>query len=291
MPQLKTSVTWCIITSTFIAICRDSLAIRLDTELTTEILRSTDPAYLRGGTETIMAGLPAPAGVTLRRATVDDVPAMLQLMDTAIAWLTTQGRTGQWGDGKQPSSSIPARVDQFTDFARCPGCWVAVSTTTPTTAGTEGGAGAGTGTGAGSVVVGALCVNDTAPDYVRQADGPEMYVRLLITDRAWKGRSLGNFLVATARQLALEAGVPLLRVDCYAGGDGKLVRWYESAGFEKVESFLAKEGTWPGQVLVMRLDGTGRSGGWGREEARAVNPSASVQIESKSQPTVGDAVN
>lgn len=191
-----------------------------------------------------MADPAAPPAVTLRPATEADVPAMLGLMDTAIAWLVSQGRTGQWGDGKEASISNPARVAQFTDLARpnspIGSSWVAT-------------------TDAGSII-GALSVG-AAPDYVRPAAGPELYVRLLITDRAWKGLGLGAFLVARARALGRAARVPVLRVDCYAGGDGKLVRWYESVGFERAETFEAKGGTWPGQVLVMRLgeDGLGQS--------------------------------
>lgn len=188
----------------------------------------------------------APPGITLRRATVDDAPALLRLFDTATSWLAAQGRSGQWGDGKESSASNPTRVAHFTGYASMPGAWVA--TTSPPTGDAD------------SVVVGAVTVDPAAPEYVRPADGPEMYVRLLITDRAWKGRGLGNYLVAKAKELTREAGVGVMRVDCYAGADGKLVRWYESAGFEKVETFMAKEGTWPGQVLVMRVDGAKEDG-------------------------------
>ncbi len=45
-----------------------------------------------------------------------------------------------------------------------------------------------------------------------------------------EGRGLGTLLLAKARELTLAAEVNVLRVDCYAGGDGKLVRWYESQG-------------------------------------------------------------
>ncbi|GAA2396714.1 hypothetical protein [Dactylosporangium salmoneum] len=49
---------------------------------------------------------------------------------------------------------------------------------------------------------------------------------------------------------------PLLRVDCYAGGDGALVRWYERQGFTATEAFTVTrdDGTeWPGQVLAQPL--------------------------------------
>ena len=47
-------------------------------------------------------------------------------------------------------------------------------------------------------------------------------------------------------------GVSLLRVDCYAGGDGKLVRYYESNGFTRTEAFTGTD-DWPGQILARRV--------------------------------------
>jgi hypothetical protein len=44
----------------------------------------------------------------------------------------------------------------------------------------------------------------------------------------------------------------LLRVDCYAGDDRKLVAYYEGNGFTPTEPFTV-EGRWPGQVLARRL--------------------------------------
>jgi hypothetical protein len=54
-----------------------------------------------------------------------------------------------------------------------------------------------------------------------------------------------------ARADCLARDLTLLRVDCRAGGQGKLVRYYESAGFTPTQSF-DREG-WPGQLLVQRL--------------------------------------
>jgi hypothetical protein len=46
----------------------------------------------------------------------------------------------------------------------------------------------------------------------------------------------------------LDAVLALL--DCYAGDDGKLVRFYESAGFTRTELFDVNG--WPGQLLERR---------------------------------------
>ena len=53
------------------------------------------------------------------------------------------------------------------------------------------------------------------------------------------------------REEAAAKGVDLIRVDCYAGDDRKLVAAYERLGFTPAFTFQVKE--WPGQVLTMRL--------------------------------------
>ncbi|MFF7895340.1 hypothetical protein ACFZDI_26285 [Streptomyces sp. NPDC007907] len=60
--------------------------------------------------------------------------------------------------------------------------------------------------------------------------------------------SIGRYMAEGSR-----AGVSLLRVDCYAGDDGKLVRYYESNGFTRTEAFTVGESQWPGQLLARRV--------------------------------------
>jgi hypothetical protein len=48
----------------------------------------------------------------------------------------------------------------------------------------------------------------------------------------------------------------LVRVDCYAGDDQALVRYYESQGFRRVRPFVVEltgDRSWPGQLLEDRL--------------------------------------
>src|SRR5690348_11991631 len=47
----------------------------------------------------------------------------------------------------------------------------------------------------------------------------------------------------------------LIRVDCWAGEDGSLVRVYERYGFSRVQEFTVAlpAGPWPGMLLAMRL--------------------------------------
>ncbi|CAG7961762.1 unnamed protein product [Penicillium nalgiovense] len=193
--------------------------------------------------------------ITIVRGTVDSIPAVLRLLDTAVQWLVSHDRTGQWGAA--PFSENPQRAEQLREFATTgQGLWLAVkvanntpilrqdglSNMNPQTMNGE----------APGVIVGALALGERTP-YVTPVSEPELYVRLLVTDRQCAGNQIGKRLLDHARELASKAGVSLLRVDFYAGGDGKLIQYYESQGFKRFES-LNVEGKWPCQVLAQRLD-------------------------------------
>lgn len=64
---------------------------------------------------------------------------------------------------------------------------------------------------------------------------------------------MGSALLAHAAEETRRAGISLLRVDCYAGDDGKLVRYYEANGFTRTEAFTVGENDWPGQLLARRV--------------------------------------
>ncbi|WP_067127144.1 GNAT family N-acetyltransferase [Microtetraspora malaysiensis] len=163
----------------------------------------------------------------IRKGGPADVPAMLGMFDSAVAWLTEQGRTGQWGS--TPFSTDAARIESVTRRASEGDVRIAEIDGEP----------------AGSIVVGA------AMPYVTPAPEPELYVQMLVIDRRFSGRGVGAALLGWAREEAARRGVGLLRVDCYAGDDGRLVRYYESVGFSRTVEFVV--GEWPGQVLEMRI--------------------------------------
>ncbi|MFJ2028006.1 GNAT family N-acetyltransferase [Streptosporangium sp. NPDC087985] len=163
----------------------------------------------------------------IRDGRLDDVPAVLRMFDSAVAWLTAQGRTGQWGS--EPFSTNPARVEQATSWASASGMRIAEIDGEP----------------AGCLVLG------PAMPYVSPAPEPELYVQVLVIDQRFHGRGVGSVLLERAVAEAAEQGVSLVRVDCYAGDDGRLVKYYESQGFTRTETF--KVGEWPGQILEMRL--------------------------------------
>jgi GNAT superfamily N-acetyltransferase len=171
------------------------------------------------------------ASPMIRRGGRDDVATVLTLLDRATEWLVATGRTEQWGTA--PHSTNPRRVEQVTGFAESGGLWLADLNGRP---------------------AGAVAVGEAMP-YVPQVDEPELYVQLLVSDPAVSGRGVGAALLAHARTLAHKRDVSLLRVDCFAGGDGALVRYYERQGFARAESFSVTVNgrPWPGEVLAQRL--------------------------------------
>ncbi|KAL4973580.1 hypothetical protein BDW66DRAFT_141872 [Aspergillus desertorum] len=193
--------------------------------------------------------------IAIVRGTVDDAPAVLHLLDIAVEWLVSHDRIGQWGAA--PFSGNPQRAERLKEFATTGhGLWLAIkvaddtpmlgqnrpSNTNPHSMNEA----------APGVIIGALAVGERMP-YVPPVSEPELYVRLLVTNRRWAGNGVGKLLLEHARGLANRAGFSLLRVDCYAGGDGKLIQYYESRGFKRSER-LNLEGDWPCQVLAQRLD-------------------------------------
>ncbi|MFE7463721.1 GNAT family N-acetyltransferase [Streptomyces sp. NPDC057499] len=169
-------------------------------------------------------------GLHIRQGGPADAPAVLAMLDSAVAWMNARGNTEQWGT--TPYSRIPgavARIDQYTT-EKSP--FVAELDGTP---------------------VGAL-VLDSGPSPqtpIPPADEPERYVRLLVSHREYAGLGIGAALLARAVEETRRAGVDLLRVDCWAGGGGELVAYYERTGFTPTDRFLS--GTWPGQVLARRV--------------------------------------
>lgn len=154
----------------------------------------------------------------------------MDMLDSAVAWMNARGNTEQWGTtpySRQPGGA--ARVKRYmTENAP----YIAESDGNP---------------------VGAL-VLDSGPSPqmpIAPAGEPERYVRLLVSDRRYARRGIGAALLAHAAEETRRAGVKLLRVDCWAGGGGELVAFYERNGFTPTDRFLS--GTWPGQVLGRRV--------------------------------------
>lgn len=167
--------------------------------------------------------------IVLRPGRADDEERLLALFDGAVRWLTERGFGGQWGT--RPWSERPDTRQRVAHLARSAGLTVAV---------------------AGDELVGALEVSVVSPAYAPVTDEPGLYVVLLLASRRFVGQGIGTALLDHARFDCLERGLHLLRVDCWAGGDRRLVGYYEGAGFTATEMF--DRSGWPGQLLIQRLD-------------------------------------
>jgi GNAT superfamily N-acetyltransferase len=173
-------------------------------------------------------------GVRVRNGGPQDVEAVLGLFDGAVRWLTERGLTGQWGTAL--FSTRPERIAQARGWARSGGLRIADAD----------------GTAVGAMVVG------ESPVYVFSAREPNLYVLALVSSKQHPaGRGSGRLLLDHARAEALELGFGLLRVDCWAGGDGALIRYYQSAGFTPTERFVVCD--WQGQLLEQRVTAPDRT--------------------------------
>ena len=162
----------------------------------------------------------------IRRGGPADADAVIALFDEAVTWMVARGQTGQWGS--EPMSRNAKMVARVRDWAAGDGLWMMDD---------------------GRVVVGALVVGER-PEHVHAVDEPELYIELLLSSRARAGERIGARLIEHAVALAREAGVPLLRVDCWAGAP-RLVAFYEAQGFAQDGTFDVRG--WQGQVFSMRL--------------------------------------
>jgi GNAT superfamily N-acetyltransferase len=171
-----------------------------------------------------------PMTITIRAGGPNDVPLILDMLDSSVEWLVSQGRTRQWGT--DPWSTDPKAVAMVERY---------VTQGTPYIAEVDGAPAA------------TLTLTDAPGSYLEPADEPERYIHLLASDHRLTGRGAGAALLAHAARVTREAGISLLRVDCYAGDDGKLVAYYERNGFIRTEPFRHGADEWPGQVLARRV--------------------------------------
>ncbi|KUO20364.1 GNAT family N-acetyltransferase [Streptomyces dysideae] len=170
--------------------------------------------------------------ITIREGGPDDIPVILSMLDSCVEWLVAQGRTGQWGT--KPLSEHQKTVESVAGYMDEGDVYIAE---------------------ADGVPAATLTLTDSPGAYLSQLappGEPERYIHWLASDRRFKGHGLGSALLAHAAEETRRAGVSLLRVDCYAGDDGKLVRYYESNGFTRTEAYTGKDG-WPGRVLARRV--------------------------------------
>ena len=147
----------------------------------------------------------------IRAATVEDLPAVLQLYDEAVAWLNARGIAEQWGT--TPVSERPhlvAEVRESLDFgavAEWDGLvgFIAVDTAVP------------------GEVVGLL----------GERAGSAAWVHSLVARRTPEAQGVGAALLRWAEAYALGQGRTCLGLGCWAGNP-RLVAYYEGVGFRRV---------------------------------------------------------
>ncbi|WP_410620700.1 GNAT family N-acetyltransferase [Amycolatopsis sp. cmx-8-4] len=164
----------------------------------------------------------------IRSGDPGDVDILLRFFDEAVEWLVARGSSKQWGT--EPWSVVPKRVERVEGMVADPGLRIAM---------------------VGGEPAGALIVSEEHDPHVPAVDERELYVRLLITSRRFAGQRVGGRLVEYALDEAKRRGIDLVRVDCWAGGDGDLQRYYESQGFKPTVRFDVDG--WTGQVLEQRV--------------------------------------
>lgn len=91
-------------------------------------------------------------------------------------------------------------------------------------------------------VIGASLVSDQPMPYVQPLAEPERYLKLLIASPAHRGEKVGHRLIELAREHTINEGLGLLRVDCWSGGDRRLVAYYESEGFAPTHEVEVRPG-------------------------------------------------
>lgn len=143
--------------------------------------------------------------LTVRPATVADVPVLHRIRVGAEAWLASRG-IEQWGSGWLRESGIRAQVDD--------GQWHVGVTTS------------------GEVTGGLRLL--WADEEVWQADHAfAAYVHGLTIDRRYAGAGVGARLLAWVEDQAVTAGAPMLRLDCVESNAG-LRAYYARLGFREV---------------------------------------------------------
>ena len=170
----------------------------------------------------------------IRHGGPSDLSAALALGDEAVVWMNARGNTQQWGT--EPWTGSERREGTMRSRAEGGGMRIMED---------EDG-----------TVLGVLVITETHQEYVPPADERELYVNLLLVSRRQSGRGIGAALIERAKQEAAERGIDLIRVDCWAGEDGSLIRVYEKYGFTRVLEFavpLPDRDDWPGMLLAMRL--------------------------------------
>jgi len=201
------------------------------------------------------------APFTIRKATLDrgDPELFVDMMDSQIPWLSSIGSSGQWGSLpiREARPNIVSRPQDWIKRSEEQKAWCrewcrafVAEVPAPGEMDTKK-----------AVPAAALVLETVSASYVRdllpeqdEAD-PFVYVAFIMSNRrvAEASKGAGAALLEVARQQAQEVGVRRICLDCYAGNERKLIRYYQSQGFKLIGDFKSDEKEWPGAVLELRL--------------------------------------
>ncbi len=167
--------------------------------------------------------------LSLRPGTPTDRGAVVRLLDESVAWLVSRGRADQWGS--EPWTGNDARVSRIHGMLDDNHSIVAERD---------------------GQVVGVIVFGSSNPPYVADPPVPQRYIHLLVVAPPERGNGVGGVLLERVRAETRAAGISLLRVDSFGGGDRRLVRYYVEQGFVPTDTF--HRGDWVGQLYEQYLD-------------------------------------
>jgi GNAT superfamily N-acetyltransferase len=182
--------------------------------------------------------------LTVRTATIDDLPDVHEILDEAGAWLRERG-IHQW--------PTPYPRDPIEQACASRLLWV--------------------GSRAGRVVA-TMRTARRDPDIWGDDSLPALYVHALAVRREPLARGSGLELLRWAAQAAAHEGIIAVRLDCWAE-NRRLRRYYEQAGFRHVgdvhHSFGSRD--WRSSLFEMTVSGLGPNTAF---EIRGTRPGPSV---------------
>ncbi|EME83859.1 uncharacterized protein MYCFIDRAFT_195071 [Pseudocercospora fijiensis CIRAD86] len=202
------------------------------------------------------------ASFLIRPATLEqkDDELLVDFMDSQIAWLSEIGSAEQWGTEsvRESRPDVGKRAQEWIERSERENQW-GLEWCRAFVAGAETALGNAESTH--SIPVSALVLEGKSPEYVRSIlpeqdeKDPFVYLAYLMSNRkaGVLGKGAGSALIAFAKDRVREAGVLRICLDCFAGNDRKLVKYYESQGFHLIKEFAAGDKNWPCAVLEMRL--------------------------------------
>lgn len=157
--------------------------------------------------------------ISIRKASgAADTKFIIACFDNSLPFLASIGSGAQWGAElfsekpmfcKSIENSVESSPDLATGMA-----WIADAET-----------------GEKTVPAGAIVLSTDPPSYAPPQSiatpVPEIYIRILITDRTLgdASKGVGSKLLDFARATAQQEGISMLRVDCWKGGDDALMRY------------------------------------------------------------------